>query len=245
MPTADQTLRVAQTYIDVASVPRGSHHNQFTQWYHKGDIAWCAIYVSWVLAHAGFSADDGITLSVPGVEQTTPKGWSYVPYLLNMFRDAGRVTSTPEPGDVIAFFWYDNHEPDHTGFVESVNPDGSYYSIEGNHNDAVNRVLRQRWITAQFCKVPYAGSAVPVPLPPLPAGVPPFPGYCSFGSVDDATRQVQQRLSDRGWRLTVDGNFGGETLAVTRAFQREKLLEVDGVAGPLTWIALWTAPITP
>lgn len=73
-------------------------------------------------------------------------------------------------------------------------------------------------------------------------GVPPFPGTVRRGSRGYGVRQVQQRLADRGWRVTVDGVFGPGTERVVRAFQSEKRLQVDGVVGPATWHALWTLP---
>lgn len=77
------------------------------------------------------------------------------------------------------------------------------------------------------------------------AQIPTFPGTVNLNSPNhDAVRQVQQRLADRGWTIGVDGGFGKQTLAVVEAFQREKGLTVDGVAGPATWNALWTSPVT-
>jgi len=74
--------------------------------------------------------------------------------------------------------------------------------------------------------------------------VPLFPGITKLHSTGDAVRQVQQRLRDRGWKITVDGEFGPVTDRIVRAFQREKGLIVDGIVGPKTWQGLWRAPIT-
>lgn len=57
-------------------------------------------------------------------------------------------------------------------------------------------------------------------------------------------RTWQARMHVRGWRLTVDGLFGPETDRVLRQFQAEKHLAVDGLLGPHSWGAAWTAPIT-
>lgn len=57
-------------------------------------------------------------------------------------------------------------------------------------------------------------------------------------------RQLQQRLKDRGWRISVDGRYGTATRDVVRKFQREKRLRVDGAVGAQTWAALWESPIT-
>lgn len=60
----------------------------------------------------------------------------------------------------------------------------------------------------------------------------------------DGIRTLQQRLKDRGWRISVDGRYGPDTRDVVRKFQHEKRLRVDGGVGAQTWAALWEAPIT-
>ena len=61
------------------------------------------------------------------------------------------------------------------------------------------------------------------------------------GSAGDAVRAVQYLLLTRGLTLPrcgADGDFGAETEAAVRAFQRAAGLETDGECGPLTWEAL-------
>lgn len=57
-------------------------------------------------------------------------------------------------------------------------------------------------------------------------------------------RRWQQRMSDRGWVIAVDGLYGDQTRDVARRFQAEKGLGVDGLIGRATWAAAWTAPVT-
>lgn len=248
MPAPTDVLNTAQAKIGLGETPPNSNHNLVTEWY-GADGPWCAMFVSWVLAHSGFTGDEGTTLAVQDVTQTTSHGWAYVPYLLNNFRDAHRTfDSDPEPGDIVIYHWDADHTPDHTGFVEQVLP-GGIIAIEGNtSNDKVERKNRDASLILTYCRPPYDGTrpAEPpvVPTPPAGGVVPLFPGYCSLGSRDNATRQVQQRLKDRGFSLDVDGDFGPQTDLAVKSFQAEKGLDVDGVVGPLTWNALWTEPIT-
>ncbi len=242
MAAADLVLSIARNKIGLGETPPGSYHNEITSWY-GADGPWCAMFVSWVLAHAGFSTDGGATLRVPNLVQTTKRGWSYVPYLLNSFRDAGLTSSTPQAGHVVIYDWDRDGVPDHTGFVERVIDNQTFEAIEGNHHHVAERVQRQRYLVAAFCSPPYDGIVVTPPPRPA-ANEPPFPGYCSLGSHDEATRQAQQRLVDRGWHLAVDSDFGPETARVVLAFQSQKGLAPDGIVGPITWQALWTAPIT-
>lgn len=66
-------------------------------------------------------------------------------------------------------------------------------------------------------------------------------GY--FGHREDLKRW-QLRMRERGWQITADGLYGDQTRNVARAFQAEKRLLVDGLIGPATWAAAWTAPVT-
>ncbi|WP_081709820.1 caspase family protein [Arthrobacter sp. 35W] len=58
------------------------------------------------------------------------------------------------------------------------------------------------------------------------------------GSTGEHVSYLQQRLSDIGYRLVVDGIFGPGTESAVRAFQRDNALVADGVVGPLTWAAI-------
>jgi peptidoglycan hydrolase-like protein with peptidoglycan-binding domain len=58
------------------------------------------------------------------------------------------------------------------------------------------------------------------------------------------TAQWQGQMVARGWSLAVDDMYGGESERICSQFQQEKGLSVDGVVGPETWAATWTAPVT-
>ena len=76
--------------------------------------------------------------------------------------------------------------------------------------------------------------------PGTTAQAPAYPGApLRQGSQGDAVRTMQQRLSDLGNTVSVDGNFGPGTRAAVIAFQGSKGLSADGVVGPGTWAALW------
>jgi hypothetical protein len=54
----------------------------------------------------------------------------------------------------------------------------------------------------------------------------------------------QGQMSARGWTIGVDGMYGPQSEDVCRSFQAEKGLTADGLVGPQTWGASWTAPVT-
>lgn len=87
--------------------------------------AWCVSFAQWVNVHAGIG---------PIADRSAGVNYVYV-----WAQHRGWVRSTPTPGAWVAFGY--SHST-HMGIVERVNSDGSYFTIEGNHNDGVYRVLR-------------------------------------------------------------------------------------------------------
>lgn len=51
-------------------------------------------------------------------------------------------------------------------------------------------------------------------------------------------KEVQRMLNAAGYKLEVDGSFGGKTAAAVRDYQKKKGLKVDGVVGTNTWSSL-------
>ena len=61
------------------------------------------------------------------------------------------------------------------------------------------------------------------------------------GCKGDAVKECQTLLEKAGYRVGscgVDGEFGKDTLAAVKAFQKEHNLETDGIVGLKTWTAL-------
>lgn len=91
------------------------------------------------------------------------------------------------------------------------------------------------------------GAAPSPPQSSSPGGgaAPPFPGTLLMNFTAGAgTAQWQGQMAARGWSISVDDLYGGQSETVCRQFQAEKGLDVDGVVGPITWDAAWTAPVT-
>ncbi|GAA2618685.1 peptidoglycan-binding domain-containing protein [Actinomadura fulvescens] len=88
------------------------------------------------------------------------------------------------------------------------------------------------------------------PAPSKPSPAPKWPGrYLRYTTGKALIRgadvkQWQQRMRARGWSLDADGVYGPRSADVCRDFQREKRLAADGVVGPDTWRAAWSAPVT-
>jgi hypothetical protein len=84
---------------------------------------WCADFASWCAAQAG------IPLGENG------EGFQSVGSLWEWAERSGRAIpageGTPAPGDLIVW------GSEHVGIVESVDPDGTIHTIEGNSSDEV------------------------------------------------------------------------------------------------------------
>ena len=112
----------------------------------------------------------------------------------------------------------------------SAGAPGTVPSTYGNRNIDVSITADDFW-----------GPAAPTPAPP------PFPGRILqqppiMNGADVQTWQAQ--MARRGWAVTVDGQYGPASAGACREFQAQVKLSVDGIVGPQTWAATWTAPIT-
>jgi len=113
----------------------------------------------------------------------------------------------------------------------------------GNHSDCGNGFPIDYVLDlARGGTPPPSGGGTP------PSGSAPPLHVDYFGQSHNSTcgdvRTWQDKMSSRGWTISVDGIFGPQSDNVCRQFQSEKGLSVDGLVGPETWNATWTAPIT-
>lgn len=116
--------------------------------------------------------------------------------------------------------------------------------LDGQPLDVDGIVGPETWASLHFCAY-IAGAGQGFAVQPHSDAVPPLPYLLHTGLIGDGyVRQWQQRMSDRGWAIDVDGVYGPQSAMLCEAFQREKGLLADGVVGPETWAAAWLSPIT-
>ena len=128
-----RVLEAAESQLGAAEQPPGSNDGPQLAVYRTAVAGaapgepWCAYFASWAAARAGEPlGDDG-------------QGLGSVASIADWAGRTGRLlppTATPTPGDLILF------GDRHVGIVESVQPDGSLTTIEGNYANAVSRVHR-------------------------------------------------------------------------------------------------------
>jgi cell wall-associated NlpC family hydrolase len=134
-------LRAAETQVGQAEQPPGSNDGPAIAMY-RGAVAgayagapWCAYFVSWAAAQAGAPIGDH------------GQGLGSVAAITDWARSTGRLVSQPQPGDLILF------GTRHVGIVESVNPDGSMTTVEGNASNAVSRETHQPWEATGYVRL--------------------------------------------------------------------------------------------
>jgi peptidoglycan hydrolase-like protein with peptidoglycan-binding domain len=119
----------------------------------------------------------------------------------------------------------------------NLGPSGSNHSDCGLGRFPMDEVIRRM-----------GGQPGTPPSQQPPAGEAPPLHVDYFGQQHNATcpdvRTWQQQMAHRQWTIDVDGIYGPQSENVCRLFQGEKGLAVDGLVGPQTWGAAWTAPIT-
>jgi hypothetical protein len=120
-------------------------------------------------------------------------------------------------------------------------------SAGGGHWDAGPGFPMSEVLAMAGGQAPSTPSPQP-PSPSAPAGPAPTLHVDYFGIDHNSTHSDvgvwQAQMSARGWSIGVDSIFGPQSEDVARSFQSEKGLAADGLVGPDTWSASWTAPVT-
>jgi hypothetical protein len=121
-------VEAARTQVGQAEMPPGSNESPRITEYRsavQGAVVgpWCADFASWCAAQAGTPLGDN------------GEGFQSVSALWSWAESSGRAVpaagGTPEAGDLIVW------GGEHVGLVESVDPDGTIHTIEGNSSDEV------------------------------------------------------------------------------------------------------------
>lgn len=198
----------------------------------KNGYEWCCMFVCGVFLEAF-----GYPVAREMLFQPEKSYAAACKYAAQYFKNAGTWKTRPEPGDQV-FFKSRAGEICHTGIVEMVG-DSFVQTIEGNAQDMVGRHVynfgdsylagygRPNWALAATVEAPDQ----PVERPML-----------KFGSRGTDVKFLQSMLLQLGEKLPkygADGDFGRETEAAVKSFQKKAFPgqpgEVDGIVGPKTW----------
>lgn len=95
--------------------------SKYQQYFGYGDVAWCALFVSWAVDMTG-NRDHKVLWGNPAWVESV-HAWA---------QRERRLVSKPEHGDIFGL------GGQHTGMVAGADPSGStIYTIEGNYSDSV------------------------------------------------------------------------------------------------------------
>jgi hypothetical protein len=128
-PAGQAIVNLVRGEVGQAEQPPGSNDSPRIAQYRQATAGsgvgpWCAYFTSWAAREAGVPLGD------------TGQGFGRVDDVYAWAQRAGKAipagSGAPQPGDLIVW-------DEHIGIVESVQPDGSIQTIEGNSSDAVTR----------------------------------------------------------------------------------------------------------
>jgi len=152
--TALQTLAFARQYLGYTEGP-ADNETPFGKWAGYDRQPWCHSFVSFILDHEG-----------AGIGKI-----AYCPTGVSHFRDAGRLYTKPQVGDVFYLWFPSRNRYAHAGFVDGVSSDGWIVTVEGNSNKAGSRTggqvvaLRRKYAGTRtvFGRPAYAPPPIPKP----------------------------------------------------------------------------------
>lgn len=211
----------------------------------KNGYPWCDVFVDWCMVQAY-----GVTAAKKLLNHGT-SGAGCV-YSAQYFRNKGRFYSSPAAGDQI--FFGDRGDEYHTGIVEKVTG-GRVYTIEGNTSGASGVVDNGGGVFRKSYPVgaSYITGYGRPDYDDAEAGTDVKPEtnngevcnvelrMLSKGDTGEYVSALQILLIGRGFSCGewgADGDFGSDTDAAVRAFQKAKKIDVDGIVGPDTWTKL-------
>jgi hypothetical protein len=128
-PAGQAIVNLVRGEVGQAEQPPGSNDSPRIAQYRQatagsGAGPWCAYFTSWAAREAGVPLGDA------------GQGFGRVDDVYAWAQRSGKAipagSGAPQPGDLIVW-------DEHIGVVESVLPDGSVQTIEGNSSDAVTR----------------------------------------------------------------------------------------------------------
>lgn len=200
----------------------------------KQGYAWCDVFVDWCFIQAY-----GLEAAYKLLCQPKKSCGAGCTYSRQYYKAKGQLHSSPKVGDQIFFWDSGKTRVAHTGIVRGF--DAKYvYTIEGNTSSTSGVVanggcVRKKSYLKSYARI--AGYGRPNFATSFPAEPAPDPidfqlgdRILKYGMKGNDVEQLQSALNALNFPCgTVDGEFGKNTLAGVKAFQKATAgLEIDG-----------------
>lgn len=226
MIKADDILKISRSRIGKMENPPNSNNIDCNTWYYGHPVngsayPWCVVEIEYVFHLANASHLISRTASASTLAQ-----W---------FKNNKRFVQTPQKGDIVFFNF---HTPgklaDHVGIVESVNVDGTIFTIEGN-TSATNKGSQDNGgIVARKRR---NSKIVGYGRPNYDSSVEPSKQRKTlrFGDIGEDVLYLQQSLRKLKYGCPDNAIFERITELCVINFQTVKGLDADGIVGKNTW----------
>ncbi len=222
-------LNKAQSQVGTSEFPPNSNKTAYGLWYSPGlnGQKWCAMFVSWVFHHAGH----------PLGNIQTKNGIHHCQSAHNYYKQKGRLTADPQPGDIVIYDWEGNGHADHIGiFIRWTSNDRTAIeAYEGNTSTSNNsdggsvmiRTRARNLIKSFINPGVFAETTVTAVNTTL-----------SKGARGSQVTQIQKYLFALGYTIEIDGWFGNETETRLKDYQTKNAMSATGTADAVTIGAL-------
>lgn len=192
---------------------------------------WCAVFMCWLFVMVLGSGKKARKMLYQPLKAKTSLA-AVCTYFANYFKKAKKWFTVPQVGDIV-FFKGGGKAIGHVGIVIQILPT-QVVTIEGNHGDAVKRVVRKKSECVGFGRPDWSTDTQPVK-----EEVTVDLSVLKEGSAGEQVKTVQRLLKSMGYKgdkaLVVDGKFGPESKKATISFQKAKKIAADGIVGEDTW----------
>lgn len=199
----DKVLNQLRSKLGLGETPKNSNNNVIVKWYNTnvakiGQGPWCEMTATWAMWNGG--------------AKELKTGRAYTPWAVDDAQ-AGKLgskwfsgTKGMRAGDQVYYDWNGSKDPnkvDHTGIVERIEGDGTFYVLEGNTvNNKLERMHRDKKYVVGYVRFDWAKIEPPLPKPP----VTPTPAPESEKPNRDLTKRIQGML-----KIRLDGQWGPDT----------------------------------
>lgn len=199
-----RVLNRLRQHLGTGEKPPGSNRNFITEWYNAnvdkiGHGPWCEMTITWAMWTGGakeLKKGRAYTVWAAGdaVDKVNGSSWHW-------------GTKGMRAGDQVYFDWKGGRGKtsivDHTGMVEKINSDGTFYILEGNNSrNKLERMRRDKRFIVGYTRFDWDKLVDEKPAPETPK-----PNKNRSDADPELVKRVQRLLK----MTEVDGKWGKDT----------------------------------